>query len=300
MAASSPSPLSRSGLLAALGAFALWGLLPLYWKLLAAVPSLEILAHRIVWSFLFLLPLVFFTGRWREVRVAVSDRTTLLRVMGSSLLIGGNWFLYIWAVNDGRVLETSLGYYINPLMNVLFGYLFFRERPTRVQWMAIGLAAAGVLWMLASYGQLPWVSLTLAISFSCYGYMRKTVRVESVPGLFMETALLVPFVLAWLVHLHMNGGGSLGAQSRTVDLLLAGAGIATSVPLVWFAYAARHLRLTTLGLLQYLAPSIAFALGVFVFHEPVTPSHLVTFGCIWVALGLYTAEGIRLSRSPRS
>lgn len=293
------SDTSRKGLVAGLGAFALWGLLPLYWKQLLDVPPFEILCHRILWSFVFLLPVVVFSGRWAEVRAAVRDRGTLLRVACSGLLVGFNWYLYIWAVNTGHVLETSLGYYINPLMNVALGCVFLRERPSRLQVAAIALAAFGVLWMLAGYGRFPWVALTLAGSFSLYGFMRKTVMVASVPGLFIETSILAPFVAVWLVRLHLGGGGAFMHLAPTTDLLLMGAGVATSTPLIWFAFAARSLRLTTVGVLQYLAPTLAFMLGVFVFHEPLTPSHLVTFGCIWGALALYTIEGWRaLHRKP--
>lgn len=287
------SDASRKGLLAALAAFALWGLLPLYWKQLAQVPPFEILCHRILWSFAFLLPVVLLTGRWGEVVAAVRDRGTLIRVTCSGLLVGFNWYLYIWAVNTGHVLETSLGYYINPLMNVALGCVFLRERPSRLQVAAICLAAFGVLWMVAGYGRFPWVALTLAGSFSLYGFMRKTVRVESIPGLFIETSILTPFVLFWLVRLHMEGSGAFSTLGTTTDLFLMGAGVATSTPLIWFAFGARILRLTTLGVLQYLAPTLAFLLGVFVFHEPMTPAHFVTFGCIWGALALYTIEGWR-------
>lgn len=194
---------------------------------------------------------------------------------------------------------TRLGYYINPLMNVALGCVFLRERPSRLQVAAIALAAFGVLWMLAGYGRFPWVALTLAGSFSLYGFMRKTVKVASVPGLFIETSILAPFVAVWLVRLHLGGGGAFMHLAPTTDLLLMGAGVATSTPLIWFAFAARSLRLTTVGVLQYLAPTLAFMLGVFVFHEPLTPSHLVTFGCIWGALALYTIEGWRaLHRKP--
>lgn len=291
--ASVPSTTSRQGLLAALGAFFIWGMLPLYWHQLDAVSSFEILCHRILWSFVFLLPVVVLTGRWNEVRSAVLDRKTLLRITCSGLLVACNWYLYIWAVNSGRVIETSLGYYINPLMNAAIGCLFLRERPSRVQGAALGLATCGVLWMVIGYGKFPWVALTLAISFSLYGFMRKTVRVESIPGLFIETTILAPFVGGWLGWLWYRGEGAFTTMGMQVDLLLMGAGIATSVPLIWFAFAARNLRLTTLGILQYVAPTLAFLQGVFLFHEPLTTAHFVTFGCIWGALAIYTFDSWR-------
>ncbi len=295
-----PQPEQRTthaGLWGALGAFGLWGLLPLYWKLVQQVPPFEILCHRIVWSAVFLLPLVLLGGRMAEVRAAVASRRNLLTIVGSSLLIGGNWFLYIWAVNSDMVLETSLGYYMTPLVNALLGALVLGERPSRVQLAAIAIAAAGVLSMLVSYGRLPWVALVLAVSFSFYGLLRKLVRVEPIPGLFLETMLLVPMAAGYLAWVAWQGGGGLGRQGLSTGLLLVGAGIATSTPLLCFAFAARRLRLTTLGVMQYIAPSLAFLLGAFVFREPVTSAHMLTFACIWTALALYTADGLRAARS---
>ncbi len=285
-----------AGMLAAGGAFVLWGLLPLYWKLLGSVPAMEILCHRIVWSAVFVALLVTCTGRWKEFREALGSRKTLLTMVCSSLLIGVNWGLYIWSVNSGHVLETSLGYYINPLVNVLLGFLIFRDTLRPVQLVAIGLAAAGVVYQLVQLGQLPWIALSLAFSFSLYGLLRKIALVESIPGLLFETLVLTPVVLAYLVYLHVEGTGAFGRQGATIDLFLAGAGVVTSLPLVGFAFGARRIRLVTLGLLQYAAPSIAFMLGVFVFNEPFSADRLITFGCIWSALVLYTGEGIIRAR----
>lgn len=285
-----------AGAISAAGAFVLWGLLPLYWKLLQEVPPTEILCHRIAWSAVFVGLLLTVTGRWSELRQAMRSRRTVLTMTCSSLLIGVNWWLYIWAVNSGHVLETSLGYYINPLVNVLMGFIVFRDSLRPVQLVAIGIALCGVLYQLVQLGYLPWVALMLAFSFSMYGVLRKIALVESIPGLMFETLVLTPIVVAYLVWLHVQGTGAFSTISGATDLLLAGAGVATSLPLMGFAFGARRIRLVTLGLLQYAAPTIAFLLGVFVFNEPFTVDRLVTFGCIWGALVLYTGEGIWRSR----
>ncbi|UZP68833.1 EamA family transporter RarD [Desulfovibrio mangrovi] len=285
-----------SGMIAACGAFVMWGLLPLYWKMLGEVPATEILCHRILWSAVFVGGIVTITSRWAELAKALRSRRTLLTMTCSSVLIGINWWLYIWAVNSGHVLETSLGYYINPLVNIMLGFLFFRDRLRPLQLVAIALAAGGVIYQLVQFGKLPWVALSLAFSFSFYGLLRKIASVESIPGLMFETLVLTPIIVCYLLFLHMQGGGAFGSMGSGTDLLLAGAGVATSLPLVGFAYGARRIRLITLGLLQYVAPSIAFLLGVFVFKEPFSVDHLITFGCIWSALLLYSGEGMLKSR----
>lgn len=285
-----------SGLAAGLGAFLMWGSLILYWHPLTGIPATEILAHRIVWSLATILPIIWYTRRFAEVRAAVRAPGTLLRITASALIIACNWCLYIWGVTHGHVLESSLGYYINPLVNVLMGFLFLGERPARLQWMAIILAGGGVLWSVISYGHVPWLGLSLALTFSLYGLCRKTVRVESAPGLFLETVILTPVALIWLIVLHARGLGHLSAAAPGTTLLLVGSGLVTSVPLLLFAYAARHMRLMTLGLLQYLSPTITFLLGAFVFHETVNPAAMVTFGCIWSALLIYTWSGLRAMR----
>lgn len=287
---------ATSGLVAGIAAFSLWGLLPLYWKQLESVASFEIMCHRILWSFIFLIPVVWMTGRWPEVREVLQNKKTLLRLGASGLLVASNWYVYIWAVNSGHILETSLGYYINPLLNVALGAIFLRERLSRVQCIAVGIAVFGVLVTVVGYGQFPWVALVLATSFSLYGFMRKTVNVGSISGLFIETVFLAPWVFLWLTWLWFHGEGSFGHSRIEVDALLMGAGVVTSMPLMWFAVAARSLRLTTLGLLQYVAPTLAFIQGVFLFHEPVTQGHLVTFSCIWLALVLYSLDSWRQMR----
>ncbi|ABB38151.1 RarD protein, DMT superfamily transporter [Oleidesulfovibrio alaskensis G20] len=280
-----------AGGLAAVGAFVLWGLLPLYWKMLHSVPPLEVLGHRIVWSLVFVAVLMQVTRRWDELRRAVSSVRNMAVMAVAGVLVGGNWFLYIWAVNNGRVLETSLGYYITPLLNVLMGCVLLGEQLSKGQKAALVLAAAGVAVQLTMLGRLPWVALVLAGSFSVYGLLRKTANVESVPGLFFETAVLTPVVLVYLVWLDGNGG-AFGHAGTAVSLLLAGAGVCTSVPLLLFAFAARRMHLGTVGILQYIAPTIAFMLGVFVFDEPFSAGRLISFCFIWLAVAIYSGESL--------
>lgn len=287
------------GFMAALAAFLLWGLLPIYWKSLITVDPFEILCHRVIWSLVFISIVLTVKKGWGDIFSALKSPKDLLILALSSLTIGGNWLLYIWAVNTDHVLETSLGYYINPLVNVLLGFIFFRERLKPLQLAAIGLAALGVANSVFSHGELPWISLVLAVTFAFYGLLRKIASVESLPGLFLETMVLGPFALAYIVKLQMSGASALFSQGLSIDLLLIGAGAVTATPLIGFAFAARRLQLTSLGLLQYLAPSIAFLLGVFAYREPFTPTHLLTFGLIWSGLAIYTIDSVRTIRRQR-
>ncbi|HDQ92538.1 MAG TPA: EamA family transporter RarD, partial [Synergistetes bacterium] len=248
---------TRSGLQAALAAYVAWGLLPLYWKLLAEVPALEILAHRVVWSMLFVSVILVFQGNISKILSICRSPQTALLLLLSSLLIGTNWLVYIWAVNTGKILETSLGYYITPLMNVFLGFVFFRERMEKIQWVAILVAASGVIFQIARYGRFPWVALTLATSFGLYGLIRKQIRVDAIPGLLAETSFLAIPALLYLVHAGVASEGLFLAGEPARDLLLLGTGIVTSLPLLWFAFGARRLRLSTLGFLQYVAPTLA-------------------------------------------
>ena len=290
---------SAKGFSAALAAFVCWGLLPIYWKGLLGVAPLEILCHRILWSLVFISLVLTAKRRWAEAFAPLSSPRNLLILACSSLCIGGNWLLYIWAVNTGHVVATSLGYYINPLVNVLLGFIFFRERLNGYQYAAIGLAALGVVNSLVSLGEFPWISLTLAVSFGVYGLLRKIASVESLPGLFLETMVLGPASLAYVLYLQWHGTSGFLAGPLPTDLLLIGAGAATSLPLIGFAFGARRLRLSTLGILQYAAPSIAFLLGVFVFKEPFGPENLITFILIWAGLALYTFDSVRALRRQR-
>ena len=290
----------RHGLLAAGGAFLMWGLLPVYWKGLGRVGPLEIIAHRIVWSAVFSALVLTLQGRWDEIRSAVGLAASRWLLLASSALLAVNWFVFIFAVNTGRVVEASLGYYINPLVNVLLGFVFFRDRLTRVQSLAILLAVIGVGNMVWAHGRLPWISLVLAFSFGLFGLVRKVVRVKPLPGLFLESSLLgIPSAL-FLVSLGLGGTGALFTAGPLIDVLLLGAGAITATPLLLFAYGARRLRLTTLGVMQYIAPTGMFLLGVLAYGEPFTRVHLVTFSCIWAGVGLYTWEGVaRFQRSKK-
>ena len=289
----------RSGLIAGLAAFGTWGLIPIYWKLFTNLGAGEILAHRFVWTTLFLIALLSWQQRWPELREATRSRRALLYCFGSGLAISVNWLVFIWAVNVGRVIETSLGYFMTPLVNVLFGALFLRERLTRWQFVSVMLALVGVLNLTFGYGRFPWLAITLCFSFGLYGLLRKKSGVRPIPGLFLETTLLTPVAASYLIYLDRAGSGALGSASWPMILLLISTGIVTGLPLVWFGHAARHLRLTTLGFLQYLAPSCSFFLGVFLYHEPFTRAHLVTFTFIWLALIIFTAEALWRWRSGR-
>lgn len=279
---------TRSGLQSALAAYVAWGLLPVYWKFLDGVPALEILSHRIVWSLLFVALILLFRGRMGEITDVFGRPRTVSMLFLSGLLIGVNWLLYIWAVNSGNVLETSLGYYINPLVSVFFGFIFFRERMERIQWAAIAVATAGVLFQVIRYGRWPWVALGLAFSFALYGLIRKQVQVEAIPGLFAETAFLAIPAVIFLLHAGVTSQGSFMTGEPLLDMLLPGTGIVTSMPLLWFAFGARRLRLSTIGFLQYVSPTLTFILGTTVFHEQLDFPKIVTFICIWIALGLYS------------
>lgn len=287
------------GFSAALAAFTAWGLLPLYWKQLITVNPLEILCHRIIWSLIFIAIIITIKHRWVETFTPMRSLKSLAILTLSSFCIGGNWLLYIWAVNTNHVLETSLGYYINPLVTILLGFIVFRERLKPLQVIAITLATLGVLNSIISYGELPWISLTLAISFAFYGLLRKVATVESLPGLFLETLVLSPLALFYLGTLEFTDQAAFLNGPPSINLLLMGAGAVTALPLIGFAFGARRLPLTVLGLLQYFAPSIAFLLGVFVYKEPFGPSHMITFALIWAGLILYTTESLLTIRKQK-
>ena len=290
----------RSALLAGTAAFVFWGIIPVYWKFLAAVPAAEILAHRFVWTTLFLILLLTWQRRWPEVRAAAGSRRTMLLCFASGIAISCNWLMFIWAVNVGRVLETSLGYFMAPLVNVSFGALFLRERLTRLQFASVILASIGVANLALGYGRFPWIAIGLCISWGFYGLLRKVSGTAAIPGLFFETTLLAPIAFACLILWQSRGTAAFGITHPKLSLLLLSTGFVTGLPLVWFGYAARHLRLTTIGFLQYLAPSGTFFLGVFLYHEPFTRAHLITFSLIWFALVVFTFEMLRVWRARRA
>jgi len=291
----------RRGLWIAIGAFVLWGAMPLFWHLLKAVPAMQILLHRIVWSTL----LVGGWLLWREGRGWLRAALARPRVAGllavSGVLIGANWGLYIWAVNNGHVLESSLGYFINPLLNVLLGVLLLRERLTRPQWASVGVATLGVLWLTVRFGQLPWIALALASTFALYGLIRKVAAVDAMAGLAIEGGyLLLPAlaVLGWS-ELHGQGGFlALGGPGygATLDVLLAASGALTALPLIGFAYAVRRVPLSAIGLLQYIAPTLQFLIGVLAFHEPFDRDRAIGFAFIWLALAMFASHGVWRAR----
>ncbi len=297
-----PSPAPRdssSALLAGLAAFLTWGLVPVYWKLLKSVPATEILAHRFVWTTLFLVSLLTWQHRWPEVAQNIRTRRALRFCLTSGAMIAVNWLVFIWAVNAGRIIETSLGYFMTPLVNVLLGALLLRERLSRIQLIAVLLAAAAVLFLTFAYGSFPWVALVLCGTFGLYGFLRKKSGTAPIPGLFLETILLTPVAMAYLLFLENKGVLLFGPSHVSLSLLLATTGVVTGLPLVWFGHAARHLRLVTVGFLQYLSPTCTFFLGVFLYHEPFTWRHLITFILIWVGLALFTAEAMLRWRNTR-
>jgi len=268
----------------------MWGLFPLYWKPLAAVPALEVVAHRTAWGLASVAVWVTWRRRWGEVRAAVSSPRTLLMLTASASLIAVNWLTYIWAVINDHVVESSLGYYINPLVTVVLGVVVLGERLSRAQIVAVGLATAGVAILTVGHGRFPWIALVLAGTFGLYGLVRKTVAADAVIGLLVETAILTPAALVYLAVAAANGTGALGRDGAVVDTLLVLSGAVTAVPLVLFTLGARRLPLSTIGLIHYIAPSCQFLLAVLVFREPFTASHGAAFALIWAALALLSWE----------
>ncbi|AMX83722.1 transporter [Geobacillus subterraneus] len=287
----------KQGILYTAASYLLWGVLPLYWKLLEARPALEILAHRIIWSFGFMVILLAATGRlaaWRQELGAMRRRPALAwGISAAALLISANWFIYIWAVTHHRIVEASLGYYINPLVSVALGTVVLRERLSAGQWIAFFLAAVGVAVMAVEYGSFPWVALSLALSFGFYGLVKKLASVDSSVGLTLETMAVMPISVIYLVWLYNETPALIGAAAWWQWVLLAGAGPATAVPLLYFAKGAQRVSMTMLGFLQYISPTISLLLGVFLFGEPFTKAHLYAFSCIWAALILFSIVQIR-------
>ena len=282
-------------MLFAFAAYGLWGFAPVYWKLLRAAPASELLAQRVLWSLGVGALLIAVTGRWRELAGALRSRRQLLPIVASSLLIGINWLIFIEAVNSGRVLATSLGYFLNPLVNVLLGVVFLGERLTGGQRIAVAIGCAGVTVWAVDLGEAPWIALSLAASFGLYGLVRKVAAVTPLVGFTLETLLLAPPALAYLAQLAADGGMTLPRESLGVKALVAGAGVITAGPLLCFTSAARRLPLSTLGFFQYLAPSISFLLAVGLYGEPFGRSQAIAFSCVWAALALFSFA----SRRPR-
>jgi len=290
---------SRTALTAGLSGFILWGFAPLYWKLLADAGALEVIAHRVVWAVAFLAAWLTLRHRRRVLRHVAVNRRVLMALALSGALVSVNWLVFVYAVNTDRVLSTSLGYFINPLVSVLLGSLVLGERMVGAQRLAVLLAAFGTLFLTIRIGEPPWLALALAFSFGFYGLVRKLTAVGPMVGLFWETLMMAPVAVAWLWWLAQSGQSSYGGLAASHDLLLVGTGLVTVIPLVLFATAARGLPLITIGIMQYLAPSISFCLAVFLYREPFTLDHAIAFAAIWSALALYTAAGWRRLRAER-
>jgi chloramphenicol-sensitive protein RarD len=288
-----------AGTLYALAAFIAWGILPAYWKLLQQVPSPEILCHRIFWSFIFVSLVLLVRGQWGEVVRTLSVKKHCFAILLSTLLISVNWFVYIWAVNSNHIIEASMGYYINPLFCVFLGVIVLREHLNFWQGMAFVLALTGVLIMTVTYGRIPWIALSLTLTFGLYGLSKKLVKVDSLPALGLETMFVTPLCLAYISYKHVQGTGALGTISLSITLLLLFSGVVTALPLLWFAQAAKKIPLSKVGFIQYLAPTLALLLGVFIYKEPFTRVHLLSFGCIWCALALYSLSDTVLLRHLR-
>ena len=282
----------KKGIMYAGACYLLWGVFPIYWKWLEHVAADEILANRILWSFVFMVIFLLVTSKWRQlkstVQVLIRQPKQIFALIAASLLISGNWFMFIWAVNSERVIETSLGYYINPLMSVLLGVFILRESLSKVQIFSFFLAGAGVLILAISYGHFPWVSLTLAVTFGLYGLAKKLIKLDASVGLTLETLVVSPLALGYLFYLLQDGRLSLFSGSASTDLLLISGGMVTAIPLLLFAHGAQRIPLYMIGILQYITPTMTHILGVLVYHEPFSLVKLGAFACIWCALLIFS------------
>jgi chloramphenicol-sensitive protein RarD len=297
----SPKTKSESifGVIYAGSAFLIWGLSPVYWKALGAVSAMEIIMHRIVWSFIFLVCLIVLQRRWHEFLAALKDGRMLLTLFATAIFVSGNWLLYVWSVNNNCLLQASLGYYINPLVNVVLGMVFLRERLRKPQMLAVLLATAGVLYLTVYYGEFPWIALTLALTFGFYGLIRKVAPVGSLVGLAVETMLLSLPAVIYLFYLDFQGVGAIFRASFKLDLLLIGCAPLTAVPLLFFTLGAKRLYLSTVGLMQYIGPSGMFFLAVFFYGEPFSKAQVWTFIMIWSALVIYSTDSVIYFRRGR-
>lgn len=296
MTASSHSASAARGVSAVLGCYLIWGLVPLYWKQLAHVNALELIAHRHVWSLVFVMFLVGQQGELRTLFSALREPRAIFVNLLSAILLTGNWLIYVWGVNTGHIVEASLGYYLAPLVNVASGRLLLHEHLRRLQWVAITLAALGVTVLVVQMGRLPWIALGLAGTWGGYSLMRKKTSLGALTGLAAETLLLAPLAAAFLLWREHQGVGALGHVSLTTTLLILSAGVITAVPLIMFAYGAKRIRLSTLGVLQYLTPSLQFSVGVWVYDEAFPRERLLAFGFIWAALVLYAVDTVLTQR----
>jgi len=290
---------TRQGIFYALGAYFIWGVAPAYFKLVRAVPPAEIMTHRVIWSVLFMLILITLSRSWKQVRQVAAQPKKVLLLALTAVTVGGNWLLFIWAVNNQHMLEASLGYFINPLINVVFGMLFLRERFRRLQWLAVVLAAAGVLVQLWQFGSLPVIALGLGLSFALYGLVRKKIQVDAQSGMLIETLWLFPLAAIYLFGIADSATSHLSANPLSLNLMLVAAGVLTTIPLMLFAAACARLRLSTVGFFQYLGPTLMFLLAVLFYGERLTPDKLVTFGFIWLALAVFIFDAVLFSARTR-
>jgi len=287
----------NKGIWLGIGAYAIWGVFPIYWKWLQQVPALQLLSHRIVWSFITLLITIFLLHQWKSFRSAALKRDVLRIYLLAAILIGFNWGLYVWAVNAGFILEASLGYFINPLLNVLVGVIILHERLRPLQWVAIGLAAVGVLYLTIIYGSLPWIALGLAFSFSFYGFVKKKAPLGSLFGLTIETGALFIPALLYLVGSDFRGTGAFLHEGLRADLLMVGAGLVTTVPLLMFSSAARRIPFSWVGILQYISPTLQFLIGAFIYKEALSPARFLGYCIVWIALLTIGVDGLHARRS---
>lgn len=288
----------NKGILNGLAAYALWGFFPIYWKFLHQVPALQVIGHRISWSFVLLMIIIFATRQWKDFRTAALAPKVIGIYSIAAVLLTVNWLVYVWGVNAGFIVETSLGYFINPLLSVLLGVIFLRERLRPMQWVPVGIAAIGVIYLTTVYGRLPWIALSLAFSFGFYGFVKKLAPLGSLFGLTLETAIAFPFALIYLLIIELNGAGAFVQDGASITILLIGAGAVTTIPLLMFASAAKQIPLTVVGLLQYIAPTLQFLIGVFLYKEPFDHSHLIGFGVVWAALIIFWVENYLAHRMP--
>ncbi|GHA61380.1 EamA family transporter RarD [Photobacterium aphoticum] len=287
---------TQRGIILALSAYTLWGIAPIYFKALQHVGPLEILSHRVIWSVLFLAGILAFTRGWHRVKAVIKQPRLLMMLTATALLVGTNWLIFIWAVNNNFMLNASLGYYINPLVNVLLGMLFLGERLRPMQWLAVLLAGGGVMVQLIQFGSLPWIALALATSFGCYGLLRKKVNVDAASGLFLETAILLPLALFYVLVLADSPTADWALNPLSTNLLLVAAGIVTTLPLLCFTGAATKLKLSTLGFFQYIGPSLMFLLAITLYGEQFTADKGYTFAFIWGALLIFVLDAVRHHR----
>ncbi|SFL56838.1 chloramphenicol-sensitive protein RarD [Paenibacillus sp. 1_12] len=290
----------KKGVIYGILAYLSWGFLPLYWRLFESMPAWEILAHRIVWSLVFVAILVTGAKRWKQLKSVVPNFKSKLAVFLCSIFISCNWFLFIWAVNNGHVIQTSLGYYMNPLISVVFAVIFLKERLSVGQWLAILLAGLGVLIMALQYGTIPWVAISLAVSFALYGLAKKMAGLDVLLGLTWETIIVFPAALVYLFYIQAAGSSTISALSGYSLVLLLLSGAATALPLFWFAQAAKLLPLSMVGFIQYIAPTTSLLIAIFVFHEPFAGAQLISFSFIWLALVVYSFVSFRKSRASKT